>query len=88
MEPKKARTIAEVAALYQVSAAAFERQIGNYVALRNALKHEGFFGDYLYPLHQRIVFRYLGDPMEEEDSITEIIEEEKEKENEKEEAEE
>ncbi len=83
MEPKKARTIAEVAALYQVSAAAFERQIGSYVALRNALKHEGFFGDYLYPLHQRIIFRYLGDPLEEEDSVTEILDENEEEEAEK-----
>ena len=66
MKKIKTRTMSEMAALYEVSEADFETQLQEFAFLRNKLKREGFLGKYFYPVHQKTVFKYLGNPIQEE----------------------
>jgi hypothetical protein len=63
----KARTLAQMAALYGVSPELLQQQIENYSYLRTELKRKAFMGDVFFPKHQKVVFQYLGEP--EEDAI-------------------
>ena len=57
----KARTIEEMAEIYQVSVETFRAQIEGFEPLWNQLKKSNFMGRFFFPKQQLIVFRYLGD---------------------------
>jgi len=58
----KARTMKEMADLYQVSEEDFKNQIENYPTLENGLKRTHFKGQVFFPKQQLIVFKFLGVP--------------------------
>lgn len=58
----KARTIKEMADLYQVSEEDFKNQIENYPTLESGLKKAFFKGKNFFPKQQFIVFKFLGVP--------------------------
>jgi len=69
MKTIKARTMSELAKLFQVSETDLEEQIECFPALRNDLKRQGYLGKYFYPRHQKIIFRHLGEPEEDDKSV-------------------
>jgi len=57
----KARSIEEMAEIYQVTVETFRRQIEGYEPLWNQLLKSNFMGEVFFPKQQLTVFRYLGD---------------------------
>ena len=57
----KARTIEEMAEIYQVSVETFRTQVEGFEPLWNQLKKSNFMGRFFFPKQQLTVFRYLGD---------------------------
>jgi len=57
----KARTIEEMAEIYQVSVETFKAQIEGHKVLWDLLLKSNFMGSVFFPKQQLTVFRHLGD---------------------------
>ena len=58
----KARTMAQMAELYEISEEDLRNQIENYPTIKNSLARAHYQGKILFPKHQDVVFRHLGRP--------------------------
>ncbi len=63
MRKGKARTMAQMAELYEISEEDFRDQIENYPTIKSGLERAHYQGKIFFPKHQEVVFRSLGRPV-------------------------
>ena len=64
MKTAKAKTVAQMAELYEVTEEDLINQIEHFPALKKALENTHFLGKIFFPKQQAAVFRFLGEPEE------------------------
>ena len=63
MRKGKARTMAQMAELYEISEEDFRNQIENYPTIKSGLERAHYQGKIFFPKHQEVVFKSLGRPV-------------------------
>lgn len=58
----KARTMAQMAELYEISEEDLRNQIESYPTIKSGLERAHFQGKIFFPKHQEVVFKSLGRP--------------------------